>query len=358
MKKIGKQVFFIETTKNNPRNGEGSFIHLKNGNIMFGYTEYVGNDWNDHANARISAYFSYDDGETWQDKRVLFEKTAGSKNIMSLSFLRMNNGDIGAFYVLKEADGTSKVVLSRSSDEGDTWSEPLNCFEYLPEDNYYVLNNDRVIKLKNGRIIFASSRHNLNRTNGSLASGVVCFFISDDDGVTWRKTDCELVPRYKEDGCRGYQEPGLFEFEDGKLWCYIRCWLGCQFECFSEDFGETWSDEKPNYFFSSPDSPMLIKNVGKFTISIFNPIPRYNTRPASEVWGRTPYVIAVSLDNGKIFSPNNMYYLEDDLENGYCYPAVIETADGFLVAYYHSNGTGVCLNSTKITKIKFDEFEL
>ena len=35
-----------------------------------------------------------------------------------------------------------------------------------------------------------------------------------------------------------------------------------------------------------------------------------------------------------------------------------ETEDGFLVAYYHSNGTGVCLNSTKITKITYNEIEI
>ena len=33
----------------------------------------------------------------------------------------------------------------------------------------------------------------------------------------------------------------------------------------------------------------------------------------------------------------------------------VETADGFLVSYYHSNGTPVCLNSTKVIKILFDE---
>ena len=32
-----------------------------------------------------------------------------------------------------------------------------------------------------------------------------------------------------------------------------------------------------------------------------------------------------------------------------------EVADGFPVAYYHSNGTGICLNSAKITKVRYDE---
>jgi hypothetical protein len=33
-------------------------------------------------------------------------------------------------------------------------------------------------------------------------------------------------------------------------------------------------------------------------------------------------------------------------------------ADGILVAYYHSDGKGICLNSTKITKVRYEEVGL
>ena len=39
MKKIGKQVFFLPTNEQVKRNGEGAFIRLKDGRIMFGYTQ-------------------------------------------------------------------------------------------------------------------------------------------------------------------------------------------------------------------------------------------------------------------------------------------------------------------------------
>ena len=42
MKKIGKEVLFLSTCKENPRNGEGSFIQTKDGRIMFVYTQYYG----------------------------------------------------------------------------------------------------------------------------------------------------------------------------------------------------------------------------------------------------------------------------------------------------------------------------
>ena len=66
-------------------------------------------------------------------------------------------------------------------------------------------------------------------------------------------------------------------------------------------------------------------------------------------------MLCVSDDGGVTFPRS--YLLEDDPKNAYCYPAVIEVADGFLVSYYHSNGTGQFLNCTKITKVSFDEIK-
>ncbi len=354
MKKIGKQTHFLGTSQFNPRNGEGSFIRLKNGTIMFGFTEFFGDDWEDDTVARISYILSSDEGETWSEKKILFEKPTDSKNIMSLSFVRMNNGDIGAFYIVKNLDGTDKIVLTRSADEGETWSEPLSCMECLKEQDYYVLNNDRVLRLSNGRIIFSVARHTVIDAPKDFMPGEICFFISDDDGKSWYKTDTEFKCPFP-DNPDGYEEPGLYELPDGRLWCYIRTSLGFQFECFSSDNGISWSTPQPNLFFSSACSPMLIKDCGKYTVAIFNPVPEHILRKDSEVWGRTPFVAAVSLDRGTTFKKEHIFYLEDDLDNGYCYPGIFSGEDYLLAAYYHSNGTDVCLNSTKIVKVKYDE---
>ena len=81
MKKIGREVLFIPAKDNNLRNGEGSFIRLRNGAIMFGYTEYFGDYWEDDATARIVAITSYDEGETWQDKKVIIEKFINAREL-------------------------------------------------------------------------------------------------------------------------------------------------------------------------------------------------------------------------------------------------------------------------------------
>lgn len=354
MRKLGRQVLFIGTSENNQRNGEGAFAKLKDGSIMFGYTEFIGDDWEDDVAAKISYITSTDDGETWSQPQVLFEKPENSKNIMCLSFLRMKNDDLGAFYIVKNLDDTDKIVFTRSADEGKTWTEPVSCMESLEEQGYYVLNNDRVLTLSNGRILFAVARHTFIDIENEVIPGELHFFYSDDDGKTWQKTDTVFKCPFPNNP-DGYEEPGLYQFPDGKIWCYIRTGLGFQYECFSEDFGMTWTLPEPNLFFSSACSPMLVKDCGENTVAVFNPIPEHILREDYEPWGRTPYVMAVSKDKGKTFNKKNLYYIEDDLHNGYCYPAIYAGEDYMLLAYYHSNNTEICLNSTKIVKIMYDE---
>jgi hypothetical protein len=276
---------------------------------------------------------------------------------MSFSFLRMGNGDIGAFYIIKNDDRTDKIVLTRSSDEGETWTEPINCLDCLSVSDYYVINNDRVVRLSSGRIILPTARHTVRNTELDFTPGVICFVYSDDDGYTWNKNESELPCPFPSNP-DGYEEPGIYELPNGRVWCYIRTSLGFQFQSFSEDNGTTWTAPEPNLFFSSACSPMLVKDCGKLTVAVFNPVPEHLLRDESEPWGRTPYVIAVSTDRGQTFEKEQVYYLEDDRTNGYCYPAIIECTDGFLVAYYHSNNTGCCLNSLRITKISYDEIDI
>ena len=204
----------------------------------------------------------------------------------------------------------------------------------------------------------------------SFTPGKIRFTYSDDNGSSWHLTEVKLKSLYRDR--IEFQEPGIFELPDGRLWAYMRTAYGHQYQSFSSDGGETWTTPMPNFYFTSPDSPMLLKKVGERAVAIFNPTPYSCVNELTEVWKsprRTPYVCAISNDGGLSFDSTgkvcsnggladfakSSVLLEDDLSNGYCYPAVIETKDGFLVAYYHSNGTGVCLNSTKVTKVTWDE---
>ena len=74
--------------------------------------------------------------------------------------------------------------------------------------------------------------------------------------------------------------------------------------------------------------------------------------------GRAPFLMAVSETDGKGHDATafpDLYYLEDDMDNDYCYPSIIDGQDYILVAYYHSNGREKPLNNLKIIKITQEE---
>ena len=374
MKKIGKEVLFLETGKGNPRNGEGTFIRLENGDIMYAYTEYFGDDWADHAAAHICACISGDEGESWGERFILLEKDEKAENYMSPSLLRLSDGGLGMIFLRKEGDTTDIGVgkhyadldcmpmYCRSDDEGKSWSQPIVCG--VPK-GYYCGINDGVLVQKSGRILMPMSSHAENRA----ATVVIAY--SNDNGKSWGVLDHEFKSPFSENTI-GLGEPGLYELENGELWMWCRTIYGHQYESRSYDNGESWTPVEPNFYFSSPDSPMRVKDVGEYTVAVFNPVPCLCTREDYTVRGsirRTPLVCAVSNDRGRSFDcfgkyvagkqmiefANRAFYVEDDLTSTYCYPAIIEVDGGFLVAYYHSNGGTYTLNCLKIAKVYYDE---
>ena len=352
MKKIGKQVHFIAAGETVKRAGEGAFARLKDGRIMYAYTEYVGAGNEDSDPARLSAVFSCDEGETWGGHRVLMECRDDDKNIMSISFMRMLNGDLGMFFLRKTGDACVPNLV-RSADEGETWGEPVIC----TEKGYFVVNNDRVIRLRNGDLLFPANFHITPTTDVSKQT----FYLSEDDGYTWKRL-CEPLAHPDRTTTSGLQEGGVYEMTDGSIWSWARTRSGCQYSMYSTDGGKSWTAPTGTELFSGPDAPMQVKDVGPYTVAVFNPKPRYYGRVALETAEtgkdlrcRTPFVCLVSHDRGQSFPDG--YWLETDPGNSYCYPSILEGEDYFLVAYYHSNDSGKCLSSCKILKVSFSELE-
>ena len=197
MKKLGKEVLMLPRTKNNMRNGEGTFLRLKDGRILYAYTKYYGEGYDDHHQAYIAACYSSDEGETWSEPEVFYEKAEDEQNIMSANLMRMQNGDIGFFYCQKKIiDGNllCRPIFRRSSDEGKTFSEPI----FIIETGYSCLINDRVTRLKSGRIIFTTSKHgervsvDENNVYTGFCPGFLEVYYSDDDGRSFKKSTSEI----------------------------------------------------------------------------------------------------------------------------------------------------------------------
>ncbi|MCR5485315.1 MAG: glycoside hydrolase [Clostridiales bacterium] len=338
-----------------PRHSEGAFLRLKNGDILFIYSRFK-NSNDDDGPSDLVKLVSHDEGESWEEAGVAVSADMYNvQNVMSVSLMRMQNGDVGLFYLVKSSPSVNKIMLSRSKDEGKTFCSHSEC-TYFDREGYYVLNNDRAIRLISGRIILPLSFH--RTCCGELGPfvhfdgrAVGYFLCSDDDGETWFESDDAVFPPFSGSNS-GLQEAGAEEIRDGVVLGYFRTDMMYQYESFSIDGGMHWTAAQPSRF-TSPCSPMKIKKNpfnDKF-YAVWNPIPSFNGRKTPPgVWGRTPIVWAES-DDGLSFGEYKI--IEDREDHGYCYPALFFTNDNaMLVAYCAGNEEdGGCLCRLNIRKI-------
>lgn len=346
----------------NPRNSEGSFLTLRDGTIAFAYSCYRGESSNDHAACDVCMIASHDGGESFstQPRTLVRAADHGESNVMSVSLLRLGNGDAGLLYLLKRRGGrVSDVILRRSADEFATLDAGVSLLAHaMPA--YYVINNDRLIRTSAGRLILPVAWHpstvEESLVNTFDARAASCFYLSDDDGVTWRQSRSIL----HESGAyarSGLQEPGVVELPGGALYAYFRTDMGCHYESVSVDGGEHWFAPQPSRF-SAPCSPLQIRcnpYSGKY-YAVWNPIPEYvGRKTGAKVWtgGRNPLVIAESTDGYNFGDP---VVIEDDDTRGFCYPAIhFVSADTLLLAYCSGGEEdGMCLCRTTIRKIQVE----
>ncbi|WP_353125254.1 sialidase family protein [Parapedobacter pyrenivorans] len=329
----------------NPRNSEGDFITLKDGRILFVYSRYTGESTSDHAPAYLAGRISADNGKTWTETDELIVEKEGDMNVMSVSLLRLQNGKIALFYLRKNAVTDCIPMMRISDDEAKTWSEPIACI--TDKQGYFVLNNDRVIQLEDGRLMMAVALH--QTPNGEWKNEATLYaYYSDDDGQTW--TSSEAVPNNQ-----GVitQEPGLMELKDGRIMMYIRASGGAQQLSYSSDKGKTWSPiEKSNI--PSPLSPATIKRIPETGDLLLVWNNNDGSNPAIKD-KRTPLTIAVSKDEGKTWS--HQQDIETDPDGWYCYIAVHFTDDGQVLLGYCAGSIAkkTHLSVTDITRLDLDE---
>lgn len=364
---FGKVIMELPPTANNPRNSEGAFFSLKNGELLFAFGRYKGENPDDSASADICLIRSADNGETFSEQEIIFTcEEEKAKNIMSLSFLEMQNGDIGLFYLVRTTYSLMRMYLRRSSDGGKTWGERVIC---TPQEGFFVVNNDRVRRLSSGRIIIPAAIHRKGYSESPNDGGYydprsdATFFFSDDDGKSWEWGYGKCVLPDTAYSNAGLQEPGVIELSEALLWGYARTDLGRHYEMFSFDEGKSWTAPQPSRF-TAPCSPLCMKRSPRGDIyAIWNPIPIYNGRSEfigenNDVWngGRTPFVIARSVDNGKTFSEPVAF--ETDENSGYAYCAIHFTDDFMFLAYCAGSlADRSCLVRSRLRRIELRQLD-
>jgi sialidase-1 len=331
----------LQPGTNNPRNSEGDFITLKDGRILFIYSHYTGSSTDDHAPAYLAGRYSKDGGKTWTTEDQLIVEREGDMNVMSVSLLRLKNGKIALFYLKKNSETDCIPQMRISSDEAKTWSAPSPCI--TDKKGYFVLNNNRVIQLRNGRLLMAVALH--RSLDGKWQSKATLYsYFSDDNGTTWKSG--EAVPNNTNIVT---QEPGVVELKDGRIMMFIRTDSGFQQLSYSKDQGATWSHIEPSNIHSpvSPASIARIPGTGDLLLV-------WNNNPVKEEgWHggkRTPLTVAVSKDEGKTWQ--HVKNIESDPDGWYCYIAIHFTKNEVLLGYCAgSQAAKTHLSVTNITRL-------
>ena len=332
-----KVVLELPPGPGNPRNAEGAFVTLRDGRILYAYTRTSGvlrDGIPDSGAAEIVARFSSDGGLTWTTNDTPVVANEGVFNVCCPTLLRLQSGEIALFYLRKNSMSDCRPVMRRSFDEGATWGEPVECV--ADDVAYYVLNNDRVIQLKDGRLLFAVSRHDFGEGRSFSNMAEVETFFSDDNGETWRRGLSRLQVRTPDGVQHTAQEPGVVELGDGRILLWMRTDAGCQYFSHSADRGETWSEPQPSPFVS-PLSPTSIKRLPTGDLlALWNDHashPEMNTRgPAWAHGARTPLAAALSQDDGETWTAARI--LEDDPNGWFCYTAIHPLDDGTVLLSY------------------------
>ena len=327
--------------KGNPRNSEGSFVSLKDGRILFVYSHYTSGSGNDDDPAYLAGRYSSDGGRTWTSEDRVIVENEGAMNVMSASLLRLQSGEVALFYLVKNSEKDCRPVMRLSADEGATWGAPTGCI--TDEAGYYVLNNDRAIQLKGGRLVLPVCQHSVRGSAGMDWQGTVMCYLSDDSGKTWRRSH-DAHKGYDAAGKRiTAQEPGVVELKDGRVMMFIRASGGYQYAAYSQDGADTWTPPAVSAI-ASPVSPASIKRL-PLTGDLLLVWNDHAGIPASLRGRRVPLSVAISKDDGKTWQRSKV--LEGNPKGWYCYIAIHPMDDAVLLGYCAMSG----LAHSRVTRV-------
>lgn len=309
----------VRATEEARRNGEASFLPLKDGSLLLLYGAHSKpGDWD---RGEIRKIRSRDGGKTWSEPETVFSDP--KRSLFQCSLARLPSGDLGLTHS-SLANGTDAIkVFRRSSDEGKTWSEPIvisdktHAYTTGPWDKLYVLESGRLLAL-----LHCNLKPNTTKQGGPLGSYAV---YSDDDGKTWSRGPATDVLHVAENpyGAHewGFWEPALVEHAPGKLLMLGRTPNGWLWESRSADNGTTWSMPVKTAVPNPVAPPVLTRVPGTDTLVLVQN-PEVDLKSGWHGGPRRALAFRTSTNGGRTWSEPTDLYRATEKELWVDYPAI------------------------------------
>ena len=234
------------------------------------------------------------------------------------NLVRLPGGEILFTFTAWDSEEHRNVFLRRSTDECESWTEPV----MVSEPGWYCNNHDRALTLSTGRILLPA--HGVVGGGPYLGrDSKLCSWVwySDDGFRTWSKGAEMTVPG------RGAHEPTIVERGDGSLLCFLRTTTTKIWRTESRDGGQTWAEPVPTGL-DAPDSEALLTRIPSTgdLLLLWNDVASERGTP------RTPLTAAISRDDGD--SWDTVGNVDDRPHFHVAYPSAYFQEDEVIITYY------------------------
>lgn len=300
----------------------------------------------------ISIAVSKLDPETqvWSEAEIVSKGEDRSEQ--NPAFFRAPDGEIWLIYTsqLSRQEGkdnmqfTSIIMVQKSKDEGQTWSEPEVLF-----NNEGTFSRQAIQVLSNGRWIFSTWL--CEDSPEGLTNDPTEFQVSDDQGKTWKAV--------RMPDSSGRVHANLNEMEEGHLVAFMRSRFADHvYKSESFDFGDTWTVPEATVLPNNNASVSAIKLQSGEIALAYNVNATNNAEFGVVAWPglRNPVAVSVSEDHGKtwpvgrIFEPAEGYIgIENKTNNSqHEYPTLYQDSKGLLhLVYAYKNR--LCVKYVRFT---------
>ena len=280
---------------------------------------------------------STDGGQTWEPMRVIMDMGADpewnydgigdpavlvdrvSGTIWVIATWSHGNRSWNGSGPGMEPEETGQLMLTKSDDDGRTWSEPINITKQVkdPKWRFVLQGPGKGITMKDGTLVFPAQYRSENEEphSGKPFSTLI---YSKDRGSTWHiGTGVQI----------NTNEAQLVELGDGSIMINCRDLRGGSRSVFvTRDLGQTW-EEHPSSRSALPE-PVCMASLIRVETEKFGPLLFFSNPPQRS--GRHHMTIKISNDEGMTW-PEKWHTLVDERTTAYsCMTVVGEDQVGLL----------------------------